>query len=357
MAGGSGTRFWPASRNACPKQFLKMGGDQTLIQATASRVASLIPAANTLVVTNQRLLPLVAQQLPQLPSENLIGEPCKRDTAPCVALAAAIALHHDPQAIQVVMPSDHVIQTDADFQKGIQFAADLVTQDPTRFVTFGIRPSYPSSAFGYVEKLPEQPVTAGNITGVQAYAVKQFKEKPSPELAKTYVESGNFYWNAGIFIWKASTVLDAIRTFAPEMMPPIDEITKSIGTPNFDAALQEFFPQIIGKSIDYAVMEHYKNVAVVEAPFAWDDVGNWTSLARLIPPDADGNSVSGNHLSIDTQDSIVQSQDGHIVVTVGVNQIIVVQTPDATLIADRNQEEKIRQVVKDLQAKGFDQYL
>lgn len=356
MAGGSGTRFWPASRNACPKQFLKMGSENTLIQSTAKRISGLVESKNTLVVTNERLIPLVHQQLPELPEANLIGEPCKRDTAPCVALAAAIAVHHDPEAIQVVMPSDHVIQTDSDFQRGMKFAERLVTEDETRIVTFGIRPSYPSSAFGYIQRDNSNPI---NVDGfdVPAFAVSQFKEKPSVDVAQQYVDSGDFYWNAGIFVWKAKTILQAMETYAGEMMGPIHEIAKSIGSPNFNEALQENFPKINGKSIDYAVMEHYKNVVVAEAPFAWDDVGNWTSLARLVSPDETGNSAAGQHLAIETRDSIVQCDEGHIVVTVGLNEVIVVQTPDATLVADRNQEELIRQVVQQLKDKQLDQYL
>ena len=356
MAGGSGTRFWPASRNACPKQFLKMGGEQTLIQSTARRIGGLVPDENMLIVTNERLIPLVKQQLPQLKPANLIGEPCKRDTAPCVALAAAIALHHDPEAIQVVMPSDHVIQTDADFQKGIQFAAQLVEADPGQIVTFGIRPSYPSSAFGYIHKDTTAPLTADGFD-VSAFQVKQFKEKPTVDVAQSYLESGEYYWNAGIFVWKARTIMDAMETYAAEMMPPIHKIAEAIGTDRFDAVLQEQFPLINGKSIDYAVMEHYKNVAVVEAPFAWDDVGNWTSLARLVPADDAGNSAAGQHLPIDTSNCIVQCEDEHIVVTVGLNDVIVVQTNDATLVADRNQEEAIRQVVQKLKDSNLDKYL
>lgn len=356
MAGGSGTRFWPASRNACPKQFLKMGGQRTLIQATVDRIDGLVDPQRTLVVTNQRLIPLVHEQLPQLAQENLIGEPCKRDTAPCVALAAAIALHHDPEAIQVVMPSDHVIQTREDFQKGIRFAESLVEQEPGQIVTFGIRPSYPSSAFGYIHR-DSRTSLSGAAPDVQAFPVRQFKEKPSVEVAQTYVDSGEYYWNAGIFVWKAKTIMDAIQEYAGEMLPPIREIAKSIGTPQFNDVLQEQFPLIDGKSIDYAVMEHYQNVAVVEAPFAWDDVGNWTSLARLIPPDKNGNSAAGQHLPIDTRNCIVQCDDQHMIVTVGLDDVIVVQTADATLVADRRQEEAIRQVVKELKDGGWESYL
>lgn len=333
-----------------------MGGTETLIQATVSRIQELVPPENTLVVTNQRLVPLVQQQLPQLPTANLIGEPCKRDTAPCVALAAAIALAQDPDAIQVVMPSDHVIQTAQDFQQGMTFAQQLVEEDETRIVTFGIRPSYPASAFGYIQKDPAAPLDVPGYD-VPAFQVHQFKEKPSVDIAEQYVASGDYYWNAGIFVWKAKTILEALETHAPEMMPPIHEIAKAIGSDQFNQVLEQQFPLINGKSIDYAVMEHYKNVVVAEAPFAWDDVGNWTSLARLIPPDSEGNSAAGQHLSIESNDCIVQCEDGHVVVTVGLKETIVVQTPDATLVADRNQEEAIRQVVQQLKDQGLDRYL
>lgn len=359
MAGGSGTRFWPASRKSYPKQFLKIGGDQTLIQSTASRVSGLVDPSRTLVVTNCALKKLVHQQIPELPIDNVIGEPCKRDTAPCVALAAAIALHSDPEAIQVVMPSDHVIGTDQQFQQAVQLAAGLVESDPSRIVTFGIQPTYPSDAFGYIHRDSASQISApsGAPDVAKSFAVKQFKEKPSVDVAKEYVQTGEYYWNAGIFVWKAKTILDAIAQHAPAMMDPIEKIASAVGTDQFVAALEEYFPTIDPISIDYAVMENYPNVAVVEAPFNWDDVGNWTSLSRLIQPDENQNVASGNHLSIDCNGMIVQCDPNHVVVTVGLEDAIVVQTPDATLVANRNQEEKIRQVVKELEVSGNNQFL
>jgi len=354
MAGGSGTRFWPASRSGLPKQFLTMGGKRTLIQSTFDRTSGLIPADRTMVVTNQSLVSLVREQLPELPTHGILGEPCKRDTAPCVALAAGLALRKDPDAIQVVMPSDHVIQTDADFQAGIQFAASIVQEQPDRIVTFGIRPSYPATAFGYIEQDPLQPITTEQSTGsrraIIASKVKQFREKPTLEVAEDFLKSGHFFWNAGIFVWRADTVLGAIRKYAPEIMGPIDEIVAAAETADFPNVLAEQFPRITGRSIDYAVMEHYPSVVVVEAPFAWDDVGNWNSLARLVPADNHGNHAVGEHLALDSTNCIVQSQSPHLVVTAGVSDLIVVHTPDATLIAARNQEELIRKIVPALQA-------
>lgn len=358
MAGGSGTRFWPASRSKFPKQFLNMGGKRTLLQSTVDRISTLIPPDRTRVVTNQSLVPLVREQLPTLPPEGVLGEPCKRDTAPCVALAAALTLRQDPNAIQVVMPSDHVIQTEADFQMGIRFAEAMVREQPDCIVTFGIRPSYPATAFGYIERDPQQPIEptdSGNFgSAVMACKVKQFREKPTLEVAEEFLKSGQFLWNAGIFVWRADTVLAAIRKFAPEIMGPIDEIAAAADTPEFLDVFADQFPRITGRSIDYAVMEHYPTIAVVEAPFAWDDVGNWNSLARLVPADSHGNHVVGQHLALDSEDCVIQSADPHLIVTAGVSNLIIVHTPDATLIADRNQEELIRQIVPSLQSSRPD---
>jgi mannose-1-phosphate guanylyltransferase len=357
MAGGSGTRFWPASRASLPKQFLKLGSTRTLLQATLDRVAGLIPLDRTLIVTNQQLVPLVRQQVPELPADAVLGEPCKRDTAPCIALAAGLAYRRDPDAIQVVMPSDHVIQTSQDFQLGLRFAQRLVEERPTRIVTFGIRPTYPATAFGYIQQDLQKPIQVVATetpfpADFRATAVQQFREKPNLTVAESLVASGQCLWNAGIFVWRAETILRALRDLAPDIMEPIDLIVAAADRPDFHSVLEEQFPRIQGRSIDYAVMEHYPEVVVVQAPFAWDDVGNWNSLARLIPADASGNHVAGQHLSIQSKDCVIQSDSGHLVVTVGVDQLIVVQTPDATLIANRANEELIRQCVPALQAHG-----
>ena len=360
MAGGSGTRFWPASRAKFPKQFLRLGSSRTLIQSTVDRVAGLIPLERTRIVTNHQLVDLVREQLPELPLDGVLGEPCKRDTAPCIALAAGLAYRQDPDAIQVVMPSDHVIQTDADFQAGLRLAEQLVLDRPERIVTFGIRPTYPATAFGYIQQDPNRPVvvsqkssgsTAATLPTVVPTAVQQFREKPSLEVAEEFLRSGQYLWNSGIFVWRAKTILDAIRRYAGEIMGPIDKIVEAAGGPHFDQVFAEQFPLIEGRSIDYAVMEKYPEVVVVPAPFAWDDVGNWNSLARLVPPDSDDNHVVGEHLSLQSRNCVVQATGNHMVVIAGVSNLVVVQTPDATLIADRNQEELVRQIVPALQTR------
>ena len=349
MAGGSGTRFWPASRQARPKQLLAMVSNRTMLQSTFDRLSGLISSEHVLVLTNHQLVDEIRVQLPDIPAEHIVGEPCKRDTAPCIALAASLVTQADPEGIMVVMPSDHVIETKGDFQKALQRAAKLIEQKPSRIITFGIRPSYPAESFGYIQR--------GSELSEGVYDVTCFREKPNLQTAQQYVSSGEFYWNSGIFVWKAQTILDALKEFEPEMFAHIEKIAGSIGTSQFPAVFAEEFQKIKGKSIDYAVMERYSDVLVMQAPFAWDDVGSWQSLARLGQSDSDGNTSQGKYLNIDSKDMIIRSEGDHLIVTIGMSETIVVHTPDATLVAPKTQEERVREVVKRLEAGGMLRYL
>lgn len=353
MAGGSGTRFWPASRRQCPKQLLRLYGEQTMLQATVDRFTGLISPNRVLVLTNRDLVPAVAEQLPQLSTESIVGEPVKRDTAPCIGLAAAILQRRDPEAVMLVTPADHVITQRDRFQQAVQQAADLVTRDSKQLVTFGIPPTYPAESFGYIER--GDPLKDAGSCSV--YQVKMFREKPSIEVAESYVAAGTFYWNAGIFVWRAATILEALRRFEPDMAEHVERIASRAGTPEFEDVFREEFSQINGKSIDYAVMERYDHVLTMEAPFDWNDVGNWRSLARMTEPDEHGNVIHGKHLGMLTQNCIVRSDNEHLIVTLGIEDLIVVHTADATLIAHQRDEEKVRQIVAELQQRGWDEYL
>lgn len=355
MAGGSGTRFWPESREARPKQLLNLVGSQSMIQSTLSRLGSMVNAEQVLVVTNQRLVEPIAEQLPELSRDSIIGEPCKRDTAPCVGLAAALVAAQDPEATMVVMPADHVISTDETFQSSLQHAVDLVEAEPNRIVTFGIRPNYPAEIYGYIERDPSGPVVANSPA---TYRVSRFREKPDLKTASEFVAAGNFYWNSGIFVWKASTIWDALERYEPEMHAHLKQIAEAVGTDSFSEVLQSEFEAIVGKSIDYAVMERFEGeILVVDAPFEWDDVGNWPAMARLHDSDDDGNTIMGKHLGLDTKHSIIRTSDDHLVVTVGLDDMIVVRTPDATLVARRDQEAAIRQIVKQLGERDWREHL
>lgn len=359
MAGGSGTRFWPASRMMQPKQLLNLIGERTMIQATVDRLGDLVPPERVLVVTNRRLVGPISKQLPNVPANAIIGEPCKRDTAPCIGLAASIVLNKDPDAVMVVLPADHVIESDMTFQAAIRQASQLVEADNGRIITFGIRPSYPAEIFGYIERA-ESLVDNNNLSRSSqspVFRVKQFREKPDAERAREYCKSEEFYWNSGIFVWKARTILAALEQFEPEMYRHLATIADAVGCSAFGTVMEREFAAIQGKSIDYAVMEHYDNVLVVEAPFQWDDVGSWQALARMHGSDDQGNCLRGRHLALRTSNSIVRSDDDHLIVTVGVDNLIVVYTPDATLIANKDDEESIREVVKILEQNGWTEHL
>jgi mannose-1-phosphate guanylyltransferase len=351
MAGGAGTRFWPASRAALPKQLLDLAGDRTMIQATVDRLGDLVPPERLLVVTNERLVAPMAEQLPQVPRAALLGEPCKRDTAPCVGLAAFWVSQHDPDATMVVMPADHVIAPESDFRAALASAVRHVDEHPERLVTFGIKPTFPAESYGYIER--GAPVA--NSGG--AYKVVKFREKPKAEAAREYLATGNFYWNAGIFVWKAKTILAALKEYEPAMYERLEVIGRSLGTPQFEATFRREFEAIRPKSIDFAVLERYPDVAVFEANFEWDDVGNWQSLARLRGTDAKGNTIAGRHLGVNTRGTIVRTDATHLVVTVGLEDCIVVHTPNATLVARKECEEQVREVAKKLQELGWEEYL
>ncbi|XZE20732.1 mannose-1-phosphate guanylyltransferase [Pirellulaceae bacterium SH449] len=353
MAGGSGTRFWPASRQIKPKQLLKMGSPRTMLQTTFDRLQGLVSSERVLVLTNEQLSDAVVAQLPDLPLEHVVGEPFKRDTAPCIGVAASLVKAADPDGIMIVMPSDHVIEPRAEFHRAVKAAVQLIEADPERIVTFGIRPSYPAESFGYIQR--SEPIACQ--PGISAFGVERFREKPDRKTAEEYLEAGTFYWNSGIFLWKASTILEALKEFEPEMYSHIEEIATGIGTRDFPAKFREHFEQIKGKSIDFAVMERYSNVSVIETPFSWDDVGSWQAMARLIQPDEFGNAVDGPYLGIDSEQMIIRSESDHLVVTIGMKETIVVHTSDATLVAPKTEEERVREVVKQLTELGHQQYL
>lgn len=354
MAGGAGTRFWPASRVQNPKQLLNLSGDRSMIQATVDRLDGLATSKSTLIVTNQRLVDPIREQLPDLPAECVVGEPCKRDTAPCIGLAAHWVMKQDPEAVMAVMPADHVIKETAAFQNAMRHAMDLIEEEPSRIITFGIKPTYPAESFGYVEREGDL-ISAGDQP--PTYSVKQFREKPNAETAAEFLRQGCFYWNSGIFVWKARTIIDALQKYEPEMGSHLATIGDALETDEFDATLEREFAAIKGKSIDFAVMEHYKPVVVVEAPFDWDDVGNWPSLERLRDQDAQGNTIVGKHLGVNTKGTIVRTDGEHLIVTMGMEDCIIVHTPDATLVARKQDEESIRKVVKELEERGWQEYL
>ena len=354
MAGGSGTRFWPESRATRPKQLISLAGKRTMLQETVDRLDGLIPPQRVTAVTNARLADEVRRQLPGLPPSAVIGEPAKRDTAPCIGLAAGQIAAHDADATLVVMPSDHVIQPPEKLREAIDLAVRLVEERPERIVTFGIKPTYPAETFGYIER--GEPLNSERDSPA-AFHVARFREKPDAAAAKAYLDSGKFYWNSGIFVWKAQTILRELGEHQPDMRKKLDRINAALGREDYQEILDREFTSIRGVSIDYAVMEHAKEIVVVEAPFEWDDLGTWQSLARLHGADLDGNTSIGKHLAVETKGTIVRSSNDHLIVTIGLKDAIVVHTPDATLVAAKDQEERVREIVERIKEREWDEYL
>jgi len=320
-----------------------------MIQATAARLGALVPAERTWVITSRALAGPIAEQLPQLAPEQIVAEPCRRDTAPAIGLAAELLLARDPEAAMVVLPSDHVISPPEVFQQALATAARVVAESPQRLVTFGIPPTYPAEIFGYIER--------GEGLGENLYQVARFREKPKVDTAREYLATGRFYWNAGIFVWRARTILDALAQHEPAMAGHLAAIGRSIGRDEFAETLDREFAAIGGKSIDYAVLEKHSDVAVIPAPFQWDDVGSWQALTRLRGVDAEGNTILAKHIGLDTHGTVVRGPGDHLIVTVGIADLIVVHTPDATLVAHKSQEEQLRKVVEQLKTQGWSEYL
>jgi mannose-1-phosphate guanylyltransferase len=349
MAGGSGTRFWPKSRRNRPKQLLRLYGDATMLQQTVRRIAPMVPPERTLIITGADHAAAVREQLPELPSENVVAEPCPRDTAPCVGLAATIIARRDPEGTMIVMPADHVIQPVETFLKTVRAALGVIDADPTAFVTFGVRPTRPETGYGYIERGE----LLGNPEGVALNRVVQFREKPDRATAERFLEAGNFAWNAGIFLWRARTILDALATHRPAIAERLDRISEALGTSVEDEVIAREFPAMERVPIDKAVMEKAGNVRVLEVVYDWNDVGDWRALTALVSPDANGNATQGPVLAVDTRGSIVVADDGHLVATLGVEDLVVVQSAGATLIARKDQLDKLKALVEGLDKAGF----
>ncbi len=370
MAGGAGTRLWPESRKNQPKQLLTFGDTRSLLQKTLDRLQPTVSLENIRIVTGQHLADAIRQQTPELPADAVVVEPCARNTAACIALAAMLCLEKDPDATMVVLPSDQYITTNAQFQATLQKAAQLVEQAPETLVTLGIQPTYPAESFGYIER---GAALESQGTSIPAFHVCKFREKPSRDVAAEYIETGRFFWNAGIFIWKAETVLQNLRTYASDVYAPVAEIQAALRqhgstSPLFVEVLERVFPQIPSISIDYAVMEPAAgagNVVVVSAPFAWDDVGSWRAMERVFPQDGNQNTVLTNGsqgaevLMLQSHGCIVRCSDAakKVVATYGLENLGVVITSEAVLIFDKQCEESVREVTKKLKELGREELL
>jgi mannose-1-phosphate guanylyltransferase len=342
MAGGGGTRFWPRSRTARPKQFLTFSGERTLLQGTLDRIEAQAPPERTWVITGLAHRDEAANQLPQVPPARIVGEPMGRDTAACIALGAALMAREDPEAVMIVMPADHLIEPVQEFRRAVHAAEQLADAHPHALITFGIPPGYPATGYGYIHRGP----VADQRQGITAYKVKEFREKPKFEQAEQYIASGEYYWNSGIFVWKTAAILGELKTHKPKLMEAIARIADAWGTPRQDEVFRAQYEAAEKISIDFAVMEKAREVLVVQAPYQWDDVGSWLALERRNAQDAQGNTVQARHVGIKTSRCVIVSGPDHLIATIGVSDLLIIQDGNATLIANRSEEGAVKDVVE-----------
>jgi mannose-1-phosphate guanylyltransferase len=352
MAGGIGSRFWPASRKARPKQFLNVFGDSTMIQNTVARLQGLIPPERCLVVTHERYVEQTKKQLPAVPEDNILAEPISRNTAPCITYAAVKLAERDPDATMVVLPADHVIGDVAEFHRVLDVATEKA-QDPGSLVTIGIEPDYPATGYGYIQydgpaDLSDEPL--------QAYPVKTFAEKPDRSTAERFIDSGDFLWNSGMFIWRADTVLGQIEEHLPDAYEAFEPLRSVVDTDAESDHLKEAFQNSPRISIDYGVMEQADRVHVVPGSFDWNDVGDWRAVYDLSEKDDLGNVIEGNVIVQDSSRCYVEGSE-RLVVLVGTHDTVVVDTDDALLVCNRESAQQVKNVVEYLHAHQFDEYV
>jgi len=355
MAGGSGTRFWPQSRTARPKQVLSIAGPRPMIAETVMRLEGLVPIERTTIVTHESQVGHVLAGLGVSgPPPRIIAEPFGRDTAACIGLAAVHIRREDPDGVMLILAADHVIRPAARFLEVTRAAAEVATEEAC-LVTFGIKPSTPATGYGYVHR----GALVRTVGDISVYDVHGFREKPAREVADEYIASGEYYWNSGMFCWRADVILDCLRRFTPELYGALERIEAAIATPAEETVLREAYEPLEKISIDYAVMEHAETIRVVEADYDWSDVGSWASVAALRSDEADerGNVVVGQGFVHDADDTLVISDDDHLVGVLGMEGVVVVHTPDATLVCPRERAEEVKKLVEQLQARRMDKYL
>lgn len=340
LAGGSGTRFWPLSRNSRPKQLLDLFGSGTLLEQTIRRLDGLVPTEQIFVLTNEKQVDAVREAAPMLPAENVFAEPAKRDTAPAVALGIGIVAAKNPDAVMLVLPSDQLIQDTASFQEVLRDA--IRTADSSDgLVTIGIQPTWACPSYGYIER-GERAVIPGLDCENPPFEVKCFREKPNPEMAEQFLRQGGFSWNAGMFVWKIPTVVEQLARHAPELAEFISEVR---GSKDVLATIAAQFPKLTARSIDYALMEKADRVLNIEATFDWDDVGSWISISKYLPKYGEENRSNSELTEIDSENNIVfNAREKSRVALLGVDDLIIVQTEDALLVANRHQADAIKQL-------------
>lgn len=348
MAGGTGSRFWPLSRKKVPKQFLKLTGNEKMLNETIVRIHSFMELERIFIVTNEMYADSIKKLIPEkMPEENIIQEPASRNTAACIAYAAIELLEKYGNGIMCVFPSDHYIENTEAFSKVLLQAA-LVAEEKDSLVTIGIEPEYPATGYGYIRYDKTETTKEKDVI--------KFVEKPQYEEAEEYIKSKEYVWNSGIYVWKISKILQEIMLYMPELYECIKKIKPYIRNKRKNEFIKSIYQNMPNISIDYGVMEHSKNVKVIPSSFGWNDIGSWESLKVIYPEDSEGNVAVGDNVQIDTRNSIIYSE-GRMIATLGVEDMIIVETQDAILVCHKDRAQEIRKITEELKKKKRQEYL
>lgn len=331
------------SRKMYPKQFLSTVEEKTMIQLTVDRIKKFIPLENIYMVTHKSYVSTIKEQVPQILKENFIIEPMIKETAACIGYSAVKLFKKDPEAVMIVLPSDHYIQDEDKFIETVKQGLNIANFDNC-LVTMGIKPTRPETAYGYIETGKR----VDEVWKIPTYKIKRFTEKPNSEKAREFIDKGTYLWNSGMFIWKAAVLLKQYKKFLPEMYQCLKKISDYIGDPEEDRIVEEEYNNIDGISIDYGILEKTWDVYVMESSFFWDDIGNWTALERYIPKDENGNSVKGKHKVLDSHNCILYGGK-RLIAALGVEDLIIVETDDVVLVCKKDRDQDIKLLIKELQ--------
>lgn len=349
MAGGKGERFWPRSRVSLPKQFLSLTDDgKTMIQLTVERISPIVSIEDVYIATNKNYKELVKQQLPGIPEENILCEPVGRNTAPCIGLGAVHVAKKYDDATMIVLASDHLIKNNEVFTDTFKKACE-VAESGENLVTIGITPNYPETGYGYIKY--DKAKKEGS-----AFAVDRFVEKPDLETAKSYLADGSYLWNSGMFVWRVSTILNNFKKYMPDSYEGLMKIKDSVKTAQEQSVLEAEFPNLEAQSVDYAIMEKAENIFILPGDFGWDDIGSWLAVGRIKKTDENNNVVNGNVVAVNTQNCVIEGAE-KLIATVGLRDIVVVDTKDATLITTKENAGEIKKVLAELREQGKNEYL
>ena len=349
MAGGLGERLWPLSRKETPKQFLRLLGERTLLQQTVARIAPLVPPENTYIVVGSTQVGIVREQLPELPDENIIVEPMGRGTAPCVGLAATRLSRVDPSGVMIVLPADHAIADEERFLQLLDDAASVASTG-THLVTLGITPNHPATGYGYIQALNHF-VTSGPGTSSEVLEVKRFTEKPDLETAERFLQEGGYYWNSGMFVWRVDAILREMKEHMPKLHAALMEIEKYAQASDYEENLERIYAKQEANSIDYGVLEKSEHVLVIPTgDIGWSDVGDWSALSKVLETDDVGNLIRASHIGVDTSNCTILSKHAsekrRLVATLGVSDLVIIDTDDALLVMDKSRAQEVKKILK-----------